>query len=68
MTSEEFIELAKTCKNRTELLDKLGGYENTGRNRGKYIAPLRRMAGMTPQELTDLFIKDPAPTPTPSSV
>ena len=57
MTSEQFIELAKTCKDRAELLIKLGNYENTNENKKKYIQPLRESAGLTIQQLTDLFIK-----------
>ena len=55
MTTEEFINLAKTCKDRKELLQKLGGYENTSENIQKYIVPLRKQANLTPQDLTGLF-------------
>ena len=58
MTTEQFIELAKTCRNRAELLIKLGNYENTNENKKKYIQPLREAAGLTIQQLTDLFVKD----------
>lgn len=66
MTSEEFINLAKTCKDRGELLKKLGNYDNTDQNKKLYIAPLREAAGMSYNDLTNLFIK--TPTPTPSAV
>jgi hypothetical protein len=55
MTTEEFINLVKTCKNRKELLQKMGGYENTSENIQKYIVPLRKKANLTPQDLTNLF-------------
>lgn len=57
MTNEEFINLAKTCKDRTELLVKLGNHTNTAENRKKYIAPLRLKAGLTPLQLKELFLK-----------
>lgn len=57
MTNEEFINLVKTCKDRKELLLKLGGHKNTSENRRKYIAPLRREAGLDPRQLTELFLK-----------
>ena len=58
MTSEEFIELVKTCKNRAELLIKLGDYANNNVNKKKYIQPLREAAGLTVQQLNDLFKKN----------
>lgn len=57
MTSQEFIALAKTCKDRAELLQKLGGYADNKENRLKYIAPLRREAKLSRQDLEALFIK-----------
>jgi hypothetical protein len=63
MTPQQFIDLAKTCENRTELLQKLGGYENTVENRRKYLAPLARAANLTSSALTELFVKTPTPTP-----
>lgn len=63
MTSQEFIDLARTCENRTELLQKLGGYTNTAENRRQYIAPLARAANLTSSQLTALFTKTPVATP-----
>lgn len=72
MTPQEFIDLAKTCKNRTQLMKKLG-YPNTTENRKIYLAPWCRSAGLEPADLTELFIKTPeatppTPSPTPTQV
>jgi hypothetical protein len=57
MTNEEALALISSCKNRDELIKKLGG---TGKNRENmitYLVPLRQQLGITPKQLTSLFKK-----------
>lgn len=54
MTPEEFINLAKTCADRAELLEKMGGFAYSKENVIKYINPWCRAARLRPGEL-DLF-------------
>ena len=70
MTTEEFINIAKTCGNRAELLDKLGGFTFSKENVNKYIAPWRRAAKLRPWELDLIFAQNVIgliPTPLESS-
>jgi hypothetical protein len=57
MTNEEALALIASCKNRDELIKKLGGTGFSQENIKTYVVPLRKQLNLTPEQLTALFKK-----------
>jgi len=57
LSDKELLAMVKSCKNRKELINKLGGDKNDAINRKTYLSPLRKRLNMTPEQLTAAFAK-----------
>ena len=58
MTNEELLTLIKSCVNRADLLQKLGGYEDNRANRVTYILPIRKQLKLSVAKLNALFKRE----------
>ncbi len=58
MTSQEFISMVKSSWNMHHLLYKLGVREDTQQNRTMYVYPHALKAGLSMQQVRDLFLSN----------
>ena len=55
MTNEEALTLIKSCKNRDELMKKLGGTKLDKVNAQQYFTPLKKQLKLNINEISALF-------------
>jgi hypothetical protein len=58
MTTQEFISMASSSWNMPHLLYKLGVREDTQQTRTTYVYPLAIQAGLTMEQVRDLFLSN----------